>query len=136
TYLFSNRPDQALEHGQLALRLARESEDREQLAFVLNDLCRLYTCRGEFEKAYEVIQEARELWRMLEHQVMLADSFGSEAEARFNAGEFKEALKCSQEALQITERIENLWGQSYDRMLMSFVYLEIGRMGLCIQYAD
>ena len=136
TYLFSKRPDQALEHGELALSLARESDDREQLAFVLNDLCRLYTCRGEFEKAYEVIQEARELWRMLDHQVMLADSLGSEAEARFNAGEFKQALKCSQDALQITEKIENLWGQSYDRMLMSFVYLEIGQVGIGIQLAE
>ena len=136
TYLFSKRPDQALEHGVLALSLARESDDREQLAFVLNDLCRLYTCRGEFEKAYDVIREARELWRALDHQVMLADSLGSEAEARFNAGEFGQALKCSQEALQITEKIENLWGQSYDRMLMSFVYLEIGQLGTGIQLAE
>ncbi len=136
TYLFSKRPDQALEHGVLALSLARGSEDREQLAFVLNDLCRLYTCRGEFEKAYDVIKEARELWRALDHQVMLADSLGSEAEARFNAGEFEQALKCTQEALQITEKIENLWGQSYDRMLMSFVYLEIGRLGTGIQLAE
>jgi len=136
TYLFSKRPDQALEHGMLALSLARESDNREQLAFVLNDLCRLYTCRGEFEKAYEVIQEARELWRALDHQVMLADSLGSEAEARFNAGEFERALKCSQQALQITEKIENLWGQSYDRMLMSFVYLEVGQLGIGIRLAE
>ena len=135
-YLFSKRPDLALEHGVIALRLARESDDREQLAFVLNDLCRLYTCRGEFEKAYVVIKEARELWRALDHQVMLADSFGSEAEARFNAGEFDEALTCTREALQITEKIENLWGQSYDRMLMSFVYLEIGKLGTGIQLAE
>src|SRR5919201_5335686 len=77
TFLFSKRLDQALEYGEIALALARESDDREQLAFVLNDLCRLYTCRGEFEKAYAVIKEARELWRALDHQVMLADSFGS-----------------------------------------------------------
>jgi predicted ATPase/class 3 adenylate cyclase len=135
-YLFSKRPDQALEHGLIALRLARESDDREQLAFVLNDLCRLYTCRGEFEKAYVAIKEARELWRTLDHQVMLADSLGSEAEARFNAGEFDEALKCTREALQITEQIENLWGQSYDRMLISFVYMEIGKLGAGVQLAE
>ena len=136
TYLFSKRPDQALEHGNLALSLARESDDREQLAFVLNDFCRLYTCRGEFEKAYVVIQEARELWRALDHQVMLADSLGSEAEARFNAGQFELTLKCSQEALQITEKIDNLWGQSYDRMLMAFVYFEVGKLGSGIQLAE
>src|SRR6185369_16255382 len=84
TYLFSKRLDQALGHGTVALKLARESDNREQLAFVLNDLCRLYTCRGEFEKAYAAIEEARALWRELDHQVMLADSLGSEAEARFN----------------------------------------------------
>jgi predicted ATPase len=84
TFLFSKRLDQALEYGEVALALARESHDREQLAFVLNDLCRLYTCRGEFEKAHTVIREARDLWRSLDHQVMLADSFGSEAEAYFN----------------------------------------------------
>jgi class 3 adenylate cyclase/tetratricopeptide (TPR) repeat protein len=136
TYLFSKRLDQALEHGVLALSLARESGDREQLAFVLNDLCRFYTCRGEFEKAHVVIKEARELWRALDHQVMLADSFGSEAEAYFNAGEFEQSLICSQAALQITEKIENLWGQSYDRMLMSFVYFETGKLGEGIRLAE
>lgn len=135
-YLFSKHPDQALEHGQLALGLARESDNREQLAYVLNDLCRLYTCRGEFEKAYAVIREARGLWRSLDNQVMLADSFGSEAEARFNAGEFSLSLECSEQALQITEKIENLWGQSYDRMLMAFVFLETGELGRGIQLAE
>ena len=135
-YLFSKHPDQALEHGQVALRLARESDDREQLAYVLNDLCRLYTCRGEFDQAYAVIQEARGLWRSLNNEVMLADSFGSEAEASFNAGEFDRALEHSQQALEITERIENLWGQSYDRMLIAFVLLERGTLGRGIQLAE
>ena len=135
-YLFSKRLDPALEHGEVALRLARESTDREQLAYVLNDLCRLYTCRGEFDKAYVVILEARELWRSLDNEVMLADSFGSQAEAYFNAGEFDRSLHHSQQALQITEKIENLWGQSYDQMLMAFVHLERGELGRGIQLAE
>ena len=135
-YLFSKRPDQALEHGQVALSLARASGDREQLAYVLNDLCRLYTCRGEFAQAHVVIEEARGLWRELDNQVMLGDSFGSEAESYFNAGEFDRSFERSQQALQITEKIENLWGQSYDRMLMSSVLLEKGELGGGIQLAE
>jgi tetratricopeptide (TPR) repeat protein len=135
-YLFSKHFDQALEHGDLALQLARASTDREQLAYVLNDLCRLYTCRGEFDRAHVVIEEARQLWRLLGNEVMLADSFGSEAEADFNAGEFDASLEHSQQALQITEKIENLWGQSYDRMLMSFVLFERGELGPGIQLAE
>ena len=135
-YLFAKRPDQALEHGQVALRLGRESGNQVQLAYVLNDLCRLHTCRGEFDQAHVVIREARELWRSLENQVMLGDSFGSEAEAYFNAAEFDRSLEHSQQALQITVKIENPWGQSYDQMLMAFVHFERGELGLGIQLAE
>jgi len=96
----------------------------------------VYTCRGEFEKAHVTIREARELWQTMDNQVMLADSFGSEAEAYFNAGEYERSLKCSQQALQISEKINNLWGQSYDRMLMSFAYFEGGQLGRGIQQAE
>ncbi len=136
TCLFSKRLEEALHHGTAALALARDSSDREQLAFVLNDLCRLYTCRGEFEKAHASIREARELWKSLDHQVMLADSLGSEAEAYFNAGEYAQALECSQQALEICEKTDNKWGQSYDRMLMAFCCFEKGQLGLGIELAE
>jgi len=136
TYLFSKRLDKSLQHGEVALALARDSSDREQLAFVLNDLCRLYTCRGEFEKAHASIREARELWKSLNHQVMLADSLGSEAETYFNAGEYEQSLGCSQQALEICEKIDNQWGQSYDRMLMAFCCFENGQLGRGIQLAE
>ncbi len=136
TYLFSKRLDKSLQHGEIALALARDSSDREQLAFVLNDLCRLYTCRGEFEKAHASIREARELWKSLDHQVMLADSLGSEAETYFNSGEYEQSLECSQQALEICEKIDNQWGQSYDRMLMAFCCFENGQLGRGIQLAE
>jgi len=67
---------------------------------------------------------------------MLADSFGSEAEAYFNAGELERSLEYSQQGLEISEKIDNLWGQSYDRMLMSFAYFESGQLGRGIQAAE
>ena len=136
TYLFSKRLDESLQYGEIGLALARDSDDREQLAFILNDICRLYTCRGEFDKAHVCIREAREIWKSLDHQVMLADSLGSEAETYFNAGEYKLSLDYSQQALQISEEIANQWGQSYDRMLMAFAYFENGQLGRGIQLAE
>ena len=134
--LFSKRFDDALKHGETALMLARDLGDSEQLAFVLNDLCRLYTCLGRFEDAYVVIKEARSLWIEQNNEVMLADSFGSEAEAAYNAGEFARALERSQQGLQISERINNIWGQSYDRMLMAFVLLQEGQLGKAIPLGE
>lgn len=133
TYLFSKRLDQSLKHGQVALALARQSDDREQLAFVLNDLCRLYTCMGEFEKAYAVIHEARALWQAVGNQAMLADSYGSEAEALFQAGEHPRALELLNQGLELNEKIENLWGQAYDRMLISFIQFDKGEIGRGIE---
>jgi tetratricopeptide (TPR) repeat protein len=130
--LFSKRFDDALKHGETALALARDLGDREQLAFVLNDLCRLYTCLGRFEDAYAVIKEARSLWIEQNNQVMLADSLGSEAEAAYNAGEFARAFENCQQALVISEKINNIWGQSYDRMLMTFALLQEGKLGKAI----
>jgi len=136
TYLFSKRLDESLRHGEIALALARESEDREQLAFVLNDLCRLHTCRGEFEQAHASVREARQLWQALDNQVMLADSLGSESEAYFNAGEYQKSLEYSEQALQISQKVDNLWGQAYNCMLMSFVCFETGELGDGIQLAE
>ncbi len=136
TYLFSKRLDKSLQYGEAALALARKSDNSEYLAFVLNDLCRLYTCRGEFEKAHNSIREARELWKSLDNQVMLADSLGSEAEAYFNAGEYPQSLECSQQALKISEEINNQWGRAYDSMLIAFVYFENGELGRGIQLAQ
>ncbi len=125
-YLFSKMVAKAIEHGEQALPLARASGDREQLAFVLNDLTRAYTCVGQFEQAYAVVAEARELWRSLDNKSMLADSFGAEAEACFNAGEYDKSLELAGQSLQISEAIGNVWGQGYNSMLMGFVYLDRG----------
>jgi tetratricopeptide (TPR) repeat protein len=133
TYLFSKRLDKALGPGEAALAIARQCEDRELLAFVLNDLCRLYSCLGQFEKAYEVIHEARELWIRLDNQAMLADSFGSEAEARFQAGDHDEALELLYRGLDLNQKTDNLWGQGYCHMLISFIYFDRGRIGQAIQ---
>ena len=135
-YLFSSRLPQSLEHGEHALALARESSDRESLAFVLNDLCRVYVCLGKFEQAHAVVQEARELWRSLDNQAMLADSFGSEAEAYFNEGDHAKGLEQASQGLRISEKIDNLWGKAYNRMLISFMYLDLGEIGRAIQLSN
>jgi class 3 adenylate cyclase/tetratricopeptide (TPR) repeat protein len=136
TFLFSKRVSQAKYHGELALRAARELGNHEQLAFVLNDLARVYTCLGEFDQAYPVVEEARQLWRELDNQAMLADSFGAEAEARHAAAEFEKMIELLHQGLFINEKIENLWGQSYGKVLLHIVYFDRGQADLAVQMAN
>ncbi|HEY7506287.1 MAG TPA: hypothetical protein VH621_01650, partial [Nitrososphaera sp.] len=49
---------------------------------------------------------------------------------------FDLSVERSRQALQITEKIHNLWGQSYDQMLLSFVFFERGELGPGIQLAE
>jgi tetratricopeptide (TPR) repeat protein len=67
---------------------------------------------------------------------MFIDSLGSEAEARFNAGDYDKALECSTQALQMSEKIGNLWGQAYNRMLIGFVQVDRGEIGQAIQLCN
>jgi tetratricopeptide (TPR) repeat protein len=136
TYVFSSRIPQATKHGEMALALAREAGDREQLAFVLNDLGQLHINKGEFEKAYDVLREARDLWQELDNQPMLADNLATEASAHYNAGDYDVSLELSQQALLMSDKMENLWGQAYDRMLMSFAHFDRGDIGQAIQLSS
>ena len=136
TYLFSSRLDQALEHGERALPLARESGDRDQLAFILNDLGRVYACQGKFEQVYDVCEEARQIWGSLENETMLADSLGAEASARFQAGDHTTALEFLNQGLLLSEKNENLWGQSYNHWIMSLVHFDLGNIRYAIQLSE
>lgn len=135
TYLFSKRLAQAAEHGQAALALARRGEDREQLAFILNDLARVQTSLGKFGEAFPLIEEARGLWRALGNQAMLSDNLGVEAEGCYPQGEFGRMIEVLNQALELNQRIENIWGQSYARILLSLAYFALGESGRALEMA-
>jgi tetratricopeptide (TPR) repeat protein len=132
-YLHSRRLDQAFEYGQRALVSARQAADKEQLAFVLNDFGRVYTCRGDFDSALAVITEARALWRQLENRIMLADNLGAEEEALFALGRYADLIKVGNQALEICDAIDNPWGKSYHRLLLSLAHFQRGEVQLAIR---
>ena len=72
---------QAIEYGEQSLALARElnakpdapREVREQLAFTLNDLGRLFGPAGDSARSLKMLGEASSLWRELGNLPMLTD---------------------------------------------------------------
>ena len=61
----------AVEAGEASLAIARELGEREQVAFTLNDVCRAYMAKGDFETAAQRLAEARQLWEELDNRPML-----------------------------------------------------------------
>ena len=129
---FTGQLHPAVDYGEQSLTIVRELGLREQLAYILNDLFRAHLGIGQFERAQAVLNEARALWRELGNQPMLADNLGRSARMLFAVGDYERAIACSDEARQISQAIGNLWGQSFCRMFVGYIYLERGDLDKAI----
>jgi tetratricopeptide (TPR) repeat protein len=126
-HYFGYRLEQAIDCGERSLALARELDLREQTAQTLNDLgsfCYLYS--GRFNQAKAALREASDLWRELGNLPMLADSLSSATVAHVYAAEYDRAIALAGEALQISESINNSWGQSYSQWVVGGAFWERG----------
>ncbi|HSR48879.1 MAG TPA: hypothetical protein VLL77_12930 [Anaerolineales bacterium] len=136
-------PHAAVRSGEAALSLAREHGLREREAYILNDIASNYFVIGETSKAARASEEARPIWRELDNLPMLADSLSSLALLRAYTADYDQVFELSAEAISVSDRIGNLWGQSYSRVAPSFAYFGRGELGpailemqRCIQLAE
>lgn len=134
---FGWHPAEAVKYGEQSLAIARKFNLREQMAYTLNDLAvHGYMDSGAFQNGLTSIREARQLWRELDNQPMLADSLSSSAMTNALLGKFDEAIQEGNEARQISERIGNLWGQSYSRFVEGDIRLERGEIDVAIKIME
>jgi tetratricopeptide (TPR) repeat protein len=130
---FSGKSREAVDYGERSIAIARRYNLREQLAYSLNDIYRAYMPIGELDRALAGLAEARDLWRELGNQAMLADNLASVAPPLFWSGQYEQVLRYSDEALAISDSIGNLWGRGYSRVMRGFVYLEYGQFSQAIE---
>jgi class 3 adenylate cyclase/predicted ATPase len=132
-YYWGYRVEQAIECGVRSLALARELDLREQIAQTLTDLGRFwYMTGGRIDRARAALHEASEIWRDLGNLPMLADSLGSAAASQYFYGEYERAIALSGEALQISESINNSWGQSFSQWIVGRAFWERGEINRAI----
>jgi predicted ATPase len=135
--LFQNytqqNPEKGIVYGERALKIARQHNLREEQAYILNDLSRVYVLAGHIRDAFATLAEAQLLWRELDNQPMLADSLNNLAESLHLFGEYDRSLEAASEALEIGRKIDNLWSQAYSQMLLGPVYFEKGLIGQALQ---
>jgi tetratricopeptide (TPR) repeat protein len=117
---------QAIAYGEHALALARELDLHEQMAYTLTDISYCYWESFRFDQARRSLHEAEKLWREIGNLPMLANSLSTACQISVSAGTFDEALTYSEEAYHISKSIDNLWGQSFSRMVIGNVYWERG----------
>ncbi|MCW5847798.1 MAG: AAA family ATPase [Anaerolineae bacterium] len=128
-----NSLEAAVVNGEKAIDLARQLELGEELAYLLNDVGEIYGTLGRFHESAVYLGEAQERWRQLGNDPMLADSLSSLAVWLHIAGHIHEALDNSEEAVRVTTRIGNLWGEGYSLSVRGEILGWLGEFGQAIE---
>jgi class 3 adenylate cyclase/tetratricopeptide (TPR) repeat protein len=142
--VFSNGdPQEARKYGERSLKIARENNLSEQLAYTLQDIQRIYFVTGQSDIGWEYLEEARDLWRSLGNKAMLADNLINASSREYWSGRYDRAIEFSQEGLELSEEIGNLWGQSFSRFFPGMILLDRGEvsegiesLNLSIEFAE
>ena len=124
--------ERAVDFGEQSVAIAREHDLREELAFTLNDIARCYFAVGRKDEAWASLSEARSLWRELENLPMLTDNLSSGSMGHFLAGDLEEAMRLSNESLQVSESIRNIWGMAAANFSLSIMDFEQGKLSSSI----
>jgi len=127
---------EAVQAGEAALSLARELELSEQIALTLVDLGRAYAGAGMIAESRAALAEARERWRVLGNQPMLAESLTDAAATDYFTGHYAEALELLDEAYAVSTQAANAWGQAYSLMIRSLLLLEQGSLQKAFEAID
>jgi class 3 adenylate cyclase/tetratricopeptide (TPR) repeat protein len=122
----------AVEAGEASLAIARELDEREQVAFTLNDVCRAYMAKGDFATAAQRLAEARLLWEELDNRPMLGENLTVGSSMHMFHGDFSAALADARQAVEISASIGNAWGESHALLTVYRVEVELGELGAAI----
>lgn len=126
---FTGRDEEGLEYGEQSLEISQRLGMREQVGFTLTDLYWCYVATGDLGKAGAALEEALEVWQETDNLPLTVDNLSSTVFLRYLLGQYQEALRASDEAWELSQRIDNLWGKSFSRMYTGLVYMDLGEFG-------
>ena len=128
----SSQNETAIEYGQKSLEIARAIHNRERIAFTLNDIARCYIEVNHYTQAFSAAEEARVLWEQMGNLPMLADNLASQAEGKLDVGELTEALQLAIRGHQISQKIDNQWGQGFSLLMQAYSAYYLGQWQTCL----
>lgn len=125
--------EQAIEHGERSLAIARELGLRELVAYVLNDIAFPYAITSQFDAGRAALEEAIEIWRDLGNLPLLSDTLANFVQLDYYTGDLDKAIANSAESLRLSQLTGSLWGQAYSQMWLGGMIAERGDYGWALR---
>jgi predicted ATPase/class 3 adenylate cyclase len=116
--------DEAVKHGEAAVKVARESNLTIELGPILNDLALAYFGVGRLDESLQTLEESRNMLREGNNLPLLALNLTTSSTVQFLIGNNEPAQILTEEAEKINHSIENNWGLAgslYYRGLMHLI---------------
>ncbi len=112
--------------GEQAAALARRLNERELLAYVLNDIGEGLAAVGQRERGEAALDEAHAIFGAQNNVPMLIDNRNNLSYVHFLDGQLESALVLARETYALSERTHNLWGLVYSAIMLGYVNRELG----------
>ncbi len=119
---------EAIGFFEQSLAIAEEHDFEEQVAYTLTDLYWSYIVLEPIDKARKTVERAHQIWVKRENMPMMVDTLAGKVMVQFLAGQFQQAIETADQALELSEKIDNLWGKSYSQAYVGFVYVALGEI--------
>lgn len=119
----------ALEHGERAIELARETGERELIARCLNAAGYAASGVNLWDRVERYGEEAHRLYADLGNRALEVDSLMLVMFARINTGDTASGVAEARKALAISQEIDNLWGEANCRNHLAAGLLDLGEYG-------
>ena len=125
-----------IEHGERALKLALELDERELLAFIYNDLWFAYAGAGRWSDAIAGLAAGREICRQLGHLPTLCENLTRAALSHLAIGRYDEALVDMDEAYRVAESANSADFRGLARAFEALIHQDRGDLGRAIEVAE
>lgn len=106
TYQTLGRWDEAIDHYEQSLIIAREYGDLDVQSFALNNLGRVYADRGQWDRAISVYGQSLDIKRQLGDYVGEGRTLGNLGTVYLRQGHFQDAMIAYQRALTISREVK------------------------------
>ncbi len=127
TYFYQGNLETALLHGETAVSLARSIQRDDLLGRALNTIAYVKLWSGSSVQAIDtILDEAIAIFQRLHQPGIEVDCLTIKANVRLSYGYPQESLLYAQEALTLSEQIQNDWGYASASYNMGLALLDAG----------